>query len=309
VYGTGTDGPGITIATGTADTGSLYFADGTSGDATYRGSIAYAHSADAMVLYTAATERMRIDSSGNVGIGTTSPGTYAKFAVWGTENIPTYGDVSAIFSDGTTGSARFHHASGNVKLSSDSALAFGLYTAATERMRIDSSGQILMNCTSQIGGGYIQHLKMNSGTGGIAIQNYGASNTAIVFRNSANNGTVGSITTDGTSTSYNVSSDYRLKENVIDIADGITRVKQLQPRKFNFIENPDAMVDGFIAHEAQTVVPEAVTGTHNETDDDGNAVMQGIDQSKLVPLLTAALQEAIAKIETLEAKVAALEGV
>ena len=103
------------------------------------------------------------------------------------------------------------------------------------------------------------------------------------------------------------SSDYRLKENVVDIADGITRVKQLQPKRFNFIIDADTTVDGFLAHEAQTVVPEAVTGTHNEVDDDNNPVYQGIDQSKLVPLLTAALQEAIAKIETLETKVAALE--
>ena len=88
----------------------------------------------------------------------------------------------------------------------------------------------------------------------------------------------------------------------------IARVKQLAPKRFNFIVDADTTVDGFLAHEAQTVVPEAVTGTHNEVDDDGNAVMQGIDQSKLVPLLTGALQEAIAKIETLETKVAALEG-
>jgi len=88
----------------------------------------------------------------------------------------------------------------------------------------------------------------------------------------------------------------------------ITRVKQLAPKRFNFIADADTTVDGFLAHEAQAVVPEAVTGTHNEVDDDGNPVMQGIDQSKLVPLLTGALQEAIAKIETLEARVAALEG-
>ena len=121
------------------------------------------------------------------------------------------------------------------------------------------------------------------------------------------NTTVGSVTVDSSSTAYNTSSDYRLKENVVDIADGITRVKQLSPRRFNFIADATKTVDGFIAHEAQTVVPEAVTGTHNEVDADGNAVMQGIDQAKLVPLLTAALQEAIAKIETLETKVAALE--
>jgi nitrogen regulatory protein PII-like uncharacterized protein len=88
----------------------------------------------------------------------------------------------------------------------------------------------------------------------------------------------------------------------------ITRVKALAPKRFNFIADADTTVDGFLAHEAQAVVPEAVTGTHNEVDEDGNAVMQGIDQSKLVPLLTGALQEAIAKIEDLETRLAALEG-
>ena len=87
----------------------------------------------------------------------------------------------------------------------------------------------------------------------------------------------------------------------------IDRVKALAPKRFNFIADADTTVDGFLAHEAQAVVPEAVSGSHDEVDDDGNPVMQGIDQSKLVPLLTGALQEAIAKIETLETKVAALE--
>ena len=109
-------------------------------------------------------------------------------------------------------------------------------------------------------------------------------------------------------TQYNTSSDYRLKENVVDISGAITRIKELAPRRFNFIGEPDTTVDGFLAHEAAIVVPQAVTGTYNEVDDDGNPVYQGIDNSKFVPLLTAALQEAIAKIETLEAKVAALEG-
>ena len=122
---------------------------------------------------------------------------------------------------------------------------------------------------------------------------------------------------------------YKRQENVVDLNGAITRVKQLQPKRFNFIGDAETTVDGFLAHEAQTVVPEAVTGTHNQVqvwdesenlpdsvsagdnklDEDGNTIpqYQGIDQSKLVPLLTAALQEAIAKIETLETKVAALE--
>jgi hypothetical protein len=143
----------------------------------------------------------------------------------------------------------------------------------------------------------------------------------VVFRNG--NGVVGTITINGSTTTYAPSSDYRLKENVAPISDGITRLKQLKPSRFNFIaDGPDKKVDGFLAHEAQAVVPEAVTGTKdelevwkeheelpdgvsvgdNKLDDDGNTIpkMQGVDQSKLVPLLTAALQEAIAKIEALE---------
>ena len=120
-----------------------------------------------------------------------------------------------------------------------------------------------------------------------------------VFKGSIN------ITTSGVS--YNTSSDARLKDNIVDMTGAIDRVKQLAPKRFNFIEDADNTVDGFLAHEAQAVVPEAVTGTKDEVDDDGNAVMQGIDQSKLVPLLTGALQEAIAKIEALETEMTALK--
>ena len=168
-------------------------------------------------------------------------------------------------------------------------------------MRIDSSGKVIVSSTGNLTNhNSAQFLAVGNGshTPMATFVPSTASYTNIFFRNP--NGNVGSITTSGSATAYATSSDYRLKENVVDIADGITRVKQLQPKRFNFIADSNKTVDGFIAHEAQTVVPEAVTGTHNEVDDDGNAVMQGIDQSKLVPLLTAALQEAIAKIETLE---------
>jgi hypothetical protein len=113
-------------------------------------------------------------------------------------------------------------------------------------------------------------------------------------------GSVGTISVTASATSYNTTSDYRLKENVVPLDGAITRLNQLPVHRFNFIADPDTVVDGFIAHEAQEVVPECVTGEKDEVDADGNPVMQGIDQSKLVPLLTAALQEAIAKIEVLE---------
>ena len=118
---------------------------------------------------------------------------------------------------------------------------------------------------------------------------------------------VGQIGQSTTATTYGTSSDYRLKENVADMTGALARVKQLAPKRFNFIADADTTVDGFLAHEAQAVVPEAITGTHNEVDEDNDPIYQQIDQSKLVPLLTGALQEAIAKIETLETKVAALE--
>jgi len=132
------------------------------------------------------------------------------------------------------------------------------------------------------------------------------SSTGNILQFRYNGAVKGNIVVNSGSVSYNTTSDHRLKENVEAMTGAINRVKTLKPKRFNFIGDSDT-VDGFLAHEAQTVVPEAVHGTHNEVDGDGNAVYQGIDQAKLVPLLTAALQEAIAKIETLETKVAALE--
>jgi len=126
---------------------------------------------------------------------------------------------------------------------------------------------------------------------------------------------VGSIETNNSSTTFNTSSDYRLKENQVAISDGITRLKTLKPYRFNWKVDPDKTVDGFFAHEV-TAVPEAVKGTKDAvaTEDSvslnikqGDPIYQEIDQSKLVPLLTAALQEEIAKREALEARIAALE--
>jgi len=122
-----------------------------------------------------------------------------------------------------------------------------------------------------------------------------------------NNTTTGSIAHTNNSTSFNTSSDYRLKENEVALSDGITRLKTLKPYRFNFKTDADKTVDGFFAHEVSSVVPEAITGDKNAVDSEGNIEPQAIDQSKLVPLLTSALQEAITKIETLEARVKTLE--
>ena len=124
------------------------------------------------------------------------------------------------------------------------------------------------------------------------------SRTAFNFLNP--NGTVGSIATSGSATAYNTSSDYRLKENVVTDWDATSRLKQLKPSRFNFKADKDTTVDGFLAHEVSSIVPEAITGTKDEVDEDGNAVMQGIDQSKLVPLLVKTIQELEARITKLE---------
>ena len=185
----------------------------------------------------------------------------------------------------------------------------------TERLRLTDSGYLTNSGSNSVptsgsawGFATDQLYLSSSGTG---------ANYALRFYN--DNGLVGSALVNGSGTTYNTSSDYRLKENVVTISDGITRLKQLKPYRFNFKADASTTLDGFFAHEAQSVVPEAVTGTkdHVANADDvadglasaiGDPVHQGIDQSKLVPLLTAALQEAVTKIETLETKVAALEG-
>jgi hypothetical protein len=138
------------------------------------------------------------------------------------------------------------------------------------------------------------------------------------------NGAVGSVVTSGTATAYNTSSDYRLKENVVSLTSATARLNQLAPKRFNFIADANVTVDGFLAHEVADVVPEAITGAKDAMrdeeyevtpavlGDDGNVVTeavmgtrsvpdyQGIDQSKLVPLLVATIQELEARITQLE---------
>ena len=175
----------------------------------------------------------------------------------------------------------------------------------SEKARINNAGNLLVGRTGTDGAALIQAPASST------VPSYGSAtgvSTAIThfeFRNS--NGLVGTISTNASATAYNTSSDYRLKENVSPVSDGIVRLQQLKPSRFNFIADSDQTVDGFIAHEVQAVVPECVTGEKDAVDDDGNPIYQGIDQSKLVPLLTAALQEAVARIEQLEAAVTALQ--
>jgi hypothetical protein len=174
----------------------------------------------------------------------------------------------------------------------------------TERMRITNGGDLYFNCTVT-----------TKTTAGFRIENSGlpsvsrgTDGTFMQFYHTGSGSLIGNIVNvSGTSTAYNTTSDYRLKENIAPLVGAINRINNLQVRRFNFIADPGQTVDGFIAHEAQDVVPEAVTGAKDAVDADGNPVYQGIDSSKLVPLLTAALQEAIGEIESLKVRVLTLE--
>jgi hypothetical protein len=254
------------------------------------------------------SEQMRITSGGNVGIGTSpSVALHVKAGSGqirlheGSAADNKYGEIEV-----SNGKLILHSDKANVENSS----TMQFHLDNIEYARFIDNGTFLIGTTNGTGDGGGIQLHGNLENGGfinVKKTSSGASgNKFIQF--SRDGSEKGSIALDGTNAvQYNTSSDYRLKRDVVDMADAIDRVKTLLPRRFSWISDPDTTVDGFLAHEAQTVVPEAVRGTHNEVDDDGNAVMQGIDQSKLVPLLTGALQEAITKIETLETKVAALE--
>jgi len=198
---------------------------------------------------------------------------------------------------------------------SDHSVAFIQGASENTRMTIDTNGQVGIGAApisqselsvTQTNGGHWVSKMVHTSTDAPMLLLQNAMNSGS-FGNShieflINNGTtVGTIKCSNSATQYNTSSDYRLKENVDYTWDATTRLKQLKPARFNFIVDNTKTVDGFIAHEVSSVVPEAISGEKDAVDDDGNAVHQGIDQSKLVPLLVKTIQELEARITALEA--------
>ena len=262
---------------------------------------------------TGGTERFTIDSSGNVSVrdGKTLNILNSVNSAGGSVVCPGGGSLAL-------------RAYGNnmIVLNEDSFIQFAV-GSGSEKARIDGNGHFLIGVTSITDTSsrtYGNAFSGSSSYGNWTSWGSGA-HTHATFRNGTN--AVGSITTSSTATAYNTSSDYRLKENVVDLTGALDRVDQLEPKRFNFIADEDTTVDGFLAHEVQDIVPEAVTGEKDATeeyevspevlDDEGNVVeeavmgtrdvYQGIDQSKLVPLLVGAIKELNAKVAALEAQI------
>ena len=270
----------------------------------------------ALTLKSAGTTAVTIDTSQNVGIGTASP--VSKLNVNG---------GSVTLAETTTGAYNIDFqsrtASTNARIQYDQLtnttgqLLF--YTnggSLTERMRITSSGKVLVGTT-----------EADNPTDGIVLY-FAAQNSQVIIGHatgtpsgynytkfSFNASTIGSITQNGTTAvAYNTSSDYRLKENIAPLTGALNKVSQLKPVTYTWKSAPDETGEGFIAHELAEVCPQAVHGAKDEVDADGNPQYQGIDTSFLVATLTAALQETKALIDTqaetinaLTARIVALE--
>ena len=227
---------------------------------------------------------------------------------------PSNGQMRIADSNGDNKYAELEASNGRLFLHSDKSNAeadtdMRFYIDNSEKIRINANGALLIAATDQTST-ELQHISFagNSQNGIRINSNTTNTSSAIQLSNDAN-GVVGTINTSGSSTAYNTSSDYRLKENVDYTWDATTRLKQLKPARFNFIaDETNTLVDGFIAHEVSSIVPEAVSGekdaTETYTDNEGNEqtriVSQGIDQSKLVPLLVKTIQELEARITLLE---------
>ena len=305
---TGVDKPVMRFMVGTSTAGTIQAQANNSMNVS-------AYGTSSLNLQTVGTTpRLTILTGGNVGIGTDSPAkklhvkesTTATYAAY-IENSIAGGDYLAMIGD--AGDNVFEFDSGG--------------TGGEAQMKMYSDG-VLKNLLDANGSSYFTgNVGIGTTSPGSLLEIEGATNSStsnllrlsrasqgsapekVAGFYSGTSGERGYITVSNFATAYNTSSDYRLKENIKPIEDSVERLMSLKPCNFNFIseEEDKIVMDGFIAHEAKGVVPEAVTGIKDAVDEKGNPMYQGIDQSKIVPLLTAALQQALQRIEILEQKI------
>ena len=252
------------------------------------------------------TQQMTL-SGANLGIGTDSPGALLHLAntsggpiyLEDTDATDTF-DITSISNGGGNFSLDTRRTSDNGFVSTDYQIvkdASGAnyhrwLTANTERMRVNASGDILFGTTSETN----SHAYFSAESNSRMVLSLGAATTSAStiasFKNS--NGAVGSISVDGSATAFNTSSDYRLKEDLKDF-DGLDKVSKIPVYDFKW-KVDDSRSYGVLAHELQEVVPNAVNGEKDAEE------MQGVDYSKIVPLLIKSIQELEARVKTLENK-------
>ena len=271
---------------------------------------------DSLVLYdnTASATRMVVNSSGNVGIGTTSPSQLLHVSSTGSAGILLEADSDNANEDHVgeiqitqDGGATYHklgtnndnHAYINVSE------ALIIERQGTEKIRMDNAGKLFIGDSTFGGTAARFAVEVPASGAGCLIRVDSAANaneTLLQFQDAAGQA-LGSITGNPSSNTaaYGTSSDYRLKENVSYTWDATTRLKQLKPARFNWkSQDASTVQDGFLAHEVSAIVPSAVVGAKDAKDSDDNPIYQQIDHSKLVPLLVKTIQELEARIATLE---------
>jgi len=315
---------------GTSDEAAITFADNSNNTTVDLITIG-----NALTFFQGGTETLRLDSSGRLGIGTNSPATEVQIGDY-TDSTETL-----TFATSNDGTARLNFYDNNnteglylrtVGEAYGGKIFFGARWDDDEdkgylKVLQTSAGgatdvQLSLGTTSPantvcplfvqldsaaVNQGAAVFSNPNSSASRVVTVNIGANANLIVFDKAF--GSIGSISTNGSSVAYNTTSDYRLKENIDYTWDAITRLKQLKPARFNFIsDETNTLVDGFLAHEVSSIVPEAIKGEKDAVDGEGNPEYQGIDQSKLIPLLTKAIQEQQAVIEDLKTRIETLEG-
>jgi len=321
----------------------------------FGGGTSLMNAATSLGFYTAAnstttngTKRMTIDSSGNTHFGSQGLNDSnvvsiipadgrISFGMDGRDSLVTGESGAYIFSgEGSSGSPLAGELILQSRSNVDRDIFFATGSSPTFRARFrGSDGDFFLGNDLPVITSVGTAFRENDGS----LQTYmemghsatGANYSYFICRHGGSGTNIGGIAqnSSGNGVTFNTSSDYRLKENVVNITDGITRIKQLTPRRFNWIsDETNTLQDGFIAHEVSSIIPEAITGTKDAVEttyyeeeknlpegksvgdvkETNRPVYQSIDQSKLVPLLTAALQEAIAEIDALKTRVTTLEG-
>ena len=316
-----------------------------------KGRVRYEMANNNMEFWTNATQKMVIDGSGDVGIGTTNPN--AKLEVAGSTRITGtgldvgYGNngtnyvqvgfgrttngfaVLDLIGDSTytdygfrilrnnggpnTDTDILHRGTGDLDLKTVEAGDIGFHTTSIQRMIVKSDGDVGIGTTNPSQKLHVVgRVASTAGNGFEIINSYGSPRLSDFYGSFMTTGPLyvgGSYSGSAqpcNASAFNITSDYRLKENEAPLTEASSRIKKLKPIRFNYISSENT-VDGFLAHEVAEVVPEAVTGEKDAVREDGSDELQGLDLSKIVPLLTAALQESITKIEQLEQRIQTLE--